>query len=94
MPYRDVERRLADLEAADQARQERVYDRVYQKLSDADLDCFIAFLKREQATPGTDPTDDERRVLCHVETLTRADPEVRPCDLLGVPPEWEAGVSA
>jgi hypothetical protein len=88
MTHRDVVRRLAALEAVDKARQQRVYTRVAQQLAPAEWACFVAFVKRDGRYPGTTSTTAEQRVLCRVESLTRADPEMRPGDLLGVPYSW------
>ncbi len=92
MTYREMARRLTELEATDRARQERVYERVLQRVRErytaADRDCFIGFVKRHHAEPDTEITADERRVLCIVEALTLEDPDMRPCDLLGLPDEW------
>jgi hypothetical protein len=87
MSTRALDRRLADLEAQDQARQERVYGRVMRQLTDAELECFCAVVEREPQ-PGSAVSDEEVRVLCRVERLTQADAEARPGDLLNVPREW------
>ena len=88
MTPREMVRRLAALEAVDKARQQRVYTRVAQQLAPAEWACFVAFVKRDGCYPGTTPTAAEQRVLCRVESLTRADPEMQPCDLMRVPAEW------
>ena len=92
MPPRDIARRLAALEAADQARMERVYDRVLQVLTDDELARFGAVLKRHQAATAAGDllylSDDEKWTLCRVECLTQADPEMRPGDLMNIPQAW------
>ena len=92
MPPRDIARRLAVLETADHARRERVQDRVLQQLSEDELDLFIAVIERHEAALRANTLlavrDDEKRVLCRVEALTRADPETRPGYALNVPQEW------
>ena len=92
MSYKEMARRLAELEAADRARQQRVYERVLERVRErytaADRDCFIGLMKRYHADPDTEITADERRVLCIVEALTLEDPEMRSCDLIGLPDEW------
>jgi hypothetical protein len=85
-------RRLVDLEALDKERQGRVYnrvlDRVLERYTKADQECFMNYVKRATANPDTETTENERRVLCLVESLTMEDPEVRPCDLIGLPDDW------
>ncbi len=82
-----MSRRLEVLEADDQARKERVYERVLAQLGDADLECFVSFVKRQADDHATDATPEEWRVLCLVEHLTQADREMRPGDLMQVPAE-------
>jgi hypothetical protein len=90
--YRDMSRRLAELEDADEKRRYKVYDRVLERLSTGDLDCFIAYLKRrveqdDETLLSEDTSADEWRVLCLVEHLAFTDPEARPGDLIGIPIE-------
>ncbi len=88
MSYRAMARRLAGLEAENQVRQSRVYERVVRQLTDAELACFCAYLKRLHPQRPTVTSEKEVRVLCRVERLTQADGEARPGDLLNVPREW------
>ena len=88
MSTRALDRRLAGLEAEHQARQARVYDRVLRQLTDAELACFCAYLKRVHPQRPTVTSDEEVRVLCRVERLTQADAEAWPGDLLNVLREW------
>ena len=88
MTHCEMARRLSALEAVDKARQQRVYTRVAQQWAPAEWDCFVAFVESDGRYPGTTPTAVEQRVLCCVESLTRADPEMQPCDLMRVPAEW------
>ena len=83
-----LQRRLDALEAANQARQERVYNCVMHQLTDAELACFCAYVKRVYPRRPTVTSEVDVRVLCRVERLTQADAEARPCDLLNVPREW------
>ena len=88
---RNLEHRLVALETTDQERQHRVYDRVLQALDDDALECFGAVVRRHNAAAfGSDVvvSDDEKQVLCHVEALTKGDPEMRPGDLMNIPLEW------
>ena len=87
MPSRSVQRRLDALEAENQARQARVYERVVRQLTDAELECFCAVVERTPR-PRSVVSDEEKQVLCRVERLTQADSEARLCDLLNVPREW------
>jgi hypothetical protein len=91
MSYRDVARRLAVLKAEDKARRQRVHTRVLQQLSDDEFARFRAVVWRvDEAGLGSDVavSEDEKQTLCHVEALTRADPEMRPADLMHLPVEW------
>ncbi len=91
MTSREMVRRLAALEAGDKARRQRVHTRVLQQLSYDEFARFRAVVWRHTAAPlGSDVSvnDDEKRVLCHVEALTQADPETQPGDLMHLPVEW------
>ena len=86
-----MDKRLTALESKDQERQKRVYGRVLDCLSDDEFACFAAVVRRHNATaPGGDVyvSGDEKQVLCRVEALTLADPEIRPGDLMNIPREW------
>ena len=97
---RSMDKRIAALEASDRARMARVYDRVLQALSDDELERFGAVMKRHEAAAGDNAlvsvSGEEKQALCRVEALTRADPEMRPGDLMHIPQEWmqEGGYAA
>ena len=91
---RSLEHRLAALEATDQDRQHRVYDRVLLYLDDDALARFAAVVERQAACArmGIPLTvnGDELRLLYRVEMLTSADPEMRLRDLMHLPADWLA----
>jgi hypothetical protein len=87
--YKEMSRRLAELEDEDQKRHDRVCNRVLERLSNADLNCFTAYLERrleqeDEDIFSGDASAEEWRVLCLVEHLTLTDPEVRSRDLMGI----------
>jgi hypothetical protein len=88
MSYKDMARRLAEMEAADQHRLFRVYSRVLDALPADERACFVAFLKRDRDEQGTQATSDEWPAVCHVEHLVQRDREMRPGDLMGIPADW------
>ena len=91
MTPREMVRRLSALEAVDKARRQRVHTRVLQQLSDDEFARFRVVVWRSTEVPlGSDVavSNDEQRVLCHVEALTQADPETQPGDLMHLPVEW------
>lgn len=82
MKYREVERRLEELEHADQERQQRVYERVWHQLPPDDQECFVALVQRHDADPMTSFSEHEASVIVRIDVLTLADAESRLCDLI------------
>ena len=75
-------RRLAEMEAAEDRRRERVYDRVLDQMTDTQITTFSAYVDRWEEDRNAVPTPAEWDALELVGVLLRADPEVRPSDYL------------
>ncbi len=88
MSYKDMARRLTELEAADQERMLRVQTRAVDALPADEAERFVALIKRDRDEQGTQITPEEWPVVCRVEDLVQRDPEMRPGDLMGIPADW------
>ena len=84
MSYKEMSKRLAELEAGDDARRTRVQTRVLERMTDGDVVTFGAFVARWEADHDAVPTPAEWDVLEQANRLVHDDPEARPSDDLGL----------
>jgi len=84
MRYRDVERRLATLEQDEEARSDRLRERVVAALTGEQYAIFAGYVKRWALDTTLLPTREEFEVIQQADMLAHADHEFRLVDCCGI----------